>query len=150
MTNHRPIVRMLKFTILLLSLVSLGNRLFAQDGKALFQTNCASCHNPVKKIIGPALQGVTQRVSDQKLLYSWIRNNAAVLASGNSYFVNLYNENGKTPMNTFPAMTDPEIKAILTYVETYKAPTTAPDGGPRPEALLPKMPKATTLFSTAS
>lgn len=130
MTNHRPIVRKLKFSILLLSLVSLGNRLFAQDGKALFQTNCASCHSPFKKIIGPALQGVTQRVTDQKLLYDWIHNNTKVLASGNAYFNNLFNEYGKTPMNTFPNLSDGDIKAILTYVETAKPPTAAPGGGP--------------------
>jgi len=127
MTNHRPIVSQLKFTILLLSLVSLGNRLFAQDGKALFQTNCASCHSPVKVIIGPALQGVTTRITDQKLLYDWIHNNAKVLASGNPYFTKLYNDFNKTPMNTFPNLTDADIKAILGYVETYKAPVATTD-----------------------
>jgi len=129
MTNHRPIVRKLKFTILLLSLVSLGNRLFAQDGKALFQTNCASCHSPIKQIIGPALQGVTTRVTDQKLLYDWIHNNAKVLASGNKYFTDLYNQFNKTPMNTFPNLSDGDIKAILGYVETYKAPVATTAGG---------------------
>ena len=128
MTNHRPIVRKLKFTILLLSLVSLGNRLFAQDGKALFQTNCASCHSPIKQIIGPALQGVTTRVTDQKLLYDWIHNNTKVLAAGNPYFTKLYNDFNKTPMNTFPNLSDGDIKAILGYVETYKSPVVTADG----------------------
>ncbi|HVU97150.1 MAG TPA: c-type cytochrome [Puia sp.] len=132
MTNHRPIVRQLKFTILLLSLVSLGNRLFAQDGKALFQTNCASCHSPIKQIIGPALQGVTTRVTDQKLLYDWIHNNTKVLASGNKYFTDLYNQFNKTPMNTFPNLSDADIKAILGYVETYKAPVATTTGGSEP------------------
>jgi len=101
--------------------------LFAQDGKALFQTNCASCHSPVKVIIGPALQGVTTRITDQKLLYDWIHNNAKVLASGNPYFTKLYNDFNKTPMNTFPNLTDADIKAILGYVETYKAPVATTD-----------------------
>jgi cytochrome c551/c552 len=95
---------------------------FAQDGKALFQSDCASCHNPIKKVTGPALKGVTSRVTDQKLLHAWIRNNSAVLASGNKYFNDLYNEFGKTPMNTFPQLTDPEIDAIIKYVETYPEP----------------------------
>ncbi|HEY4109225.1 c-type cytochrome [Puia sp.] len=130
MTNHRPIVKKLKFTILLLSLVSLGNGLFAQDGKALFQTNCASCHSPFKQIIGPALQGVTTRIPDKKLLYDWIHNNAKVLASGNKYFTDLFNQFNKTPMNTFPGLSDAEIGSILTYVETAKPPTASPSGGP--------------------
>src|SRR5579859_5795137 len=130
MTNHRPIVKTLKFSILLLSLFSLGNRLFAQDGKALFQTNCASCHSPFKVIIGPALKGATERIPDKKLLHDWIHNNTKVLAAGNSYFTALYNTYNKTPMNTFPNLSDVEIDAILKYVDAAQPPTTSPTGEP--------------------
>jgi cytochrome c551/c552 len=99
-----------------------GNSSMAQDGKALFQSDCASCHNPLKQVTGPALKGVTARVPDQKLLHAWIRNNSAVLASGNKYFNDLFIQFGKTPMNTFPQLTDPEIDAILKYIETYPEP----------------------------
>jgi cytochrome c551/c552 len=94
----------------------------AQDGKALFQSNCASCHNPIKVVTGPALKGVTSRVPDQKLLHAWIHNNTAVLASGNKYFNDLYVQFSKTPMNTFPGLSDAEIDAILKYVESYPEP----------------------------
>jgi cytochrome c551/c552 len=109
-----------------------GNLSIAQDGKALFQGDCASCHNPIKQVTGPALKGVTSRVPDQKLLHAWIRNNAAVLASGNKYFNDLYAQYNKTPMNTFPQITDAEIDAILKYVETYPDPGTqkTPVGSP--------------------
>jgi len=124
MINHRPIVRAL-FSILLSTLISAGNSLYAQDGKVLFQSNCASCHNPIKVITGPALKGVTERVPDKKLLYDWIHNNGKVLASGNPYFTKLFNDFNKTPMNTFPNLKDEEITAILKYVESYQAPATA-------------------------
>src|ERR1700722_17714296 len=101
MTNHRPIVRKLFFSILPLSLVLLGNTLFAQDGKALFQSNCASCHNPFKVITGPALQGVTQRIPDKKLLHEWIHNNAAAVVMANKYFSALSNQYNKTTMTVF-------------------------------------------------
>ena len=134
MTNHRPIVKKLKFTILLLSLVSLGNRLFAQDGKALFQTNCASCHSPFKVIIGPALKGAEQRIPDHKLLHDWVHNNTKVLAGGNPYFTALFNQYNKTPMNTFPTLTDGEIDAIFKYVEAAQPPTAVSDNnGPGPK-----------------
>src|SRR3569833_995193 len=122
MINQRPIVKTFIFSILLSSLVSMGFTGYAQDGKALFQTNCASCHHPVKQILGPALQGVDERVPDKKLLYSWIKNNKAVLAAGNPYFTALYNQYNKTQMNTFPSLTDVDIDAILKYVNEYKAP----------------------------
>ncbi|MBS1604650.1 MAG: c-type cytochrome [Bacteroidetes bacterium] len=130
MTNHRPIVRALIFSILLPSLVLLGNTSYAQDGKALFQSNCASCHSPFKVITGPALQGVSSRVPDKNLLHDWIHNNQKVLASGNKYFNDLFVQFNKTPMSTFPNLSDKEIDAILSYVETAKPPTTAATGGP--------------------
>jgi len=102
----------------------LGFTASAQDGKTLFQNNCATCHNPIKDGTGPALKGVTQRVPDQKLLHAWIKNNQAVLATGNPYFTKLFNERNKTPMNVFASMPDADIDAILKYVEGYTVPTT--------------------------
>jgi len=128
MIHHRP-TKKLFFSILFSALVLMGNTLFAQDGRALFMTNCASCHNPVKVVIGPALKGVSERIPDKKLLHDWIHNNNKVLASGNPYFNALYTQYNKTSMTTFPSLTDGEIDAIIKYVETYQAPSTTPDGG---------------------
>ncbi|HXB94027.1 MAG TPA: c-type cytochrome [Puia sp.] len=97
-------------------------RTSAQDGRTLFQSNCAQCHNPIKVVTGPALKGVTERVPDQKILHAWIRNNQQVLASGNTYFNNLYDQYGRTPMNVFPNLSDGDIDAILRYVENYAEP----------------------------
>ena len=132
MINQRPIVKTFIFSILLSTLVSMGFTGYAQDGKALFQTNCASCHHPTKQILGPALKGVTERVPDKKLLYDWIKNNKAVLATGNPYFTALYTQFNKTQMNTFPSLTDNEIGAILKYVEDYKEPGKGDDRNPPP------------------
>jgi mono/diheme cytochrome c family protein len=135
MIQHRPFVKKLFFSILVSTLISAGNSLYAQDGKALFQTNCASCHNPIKVVTGPALKGVTERVPDKKLLHDWIHNNVKVLASGNPYFTSLYNQFNKTAMNTFPGLSDPEIDAILKYVEAYQAPSnTGATGEPAAKA----------------
>jgi cytochrome c551/c552 len=129
MIHHRPFVKKLFFSILLSALVLMGNRLYAQDGKALFQTNCAQCHNPFKVVTGPALKGVTERIPDKNLLHEWIHNNAKVLASGNKYFNDLFVRYNKTAMNTFPSLTDPEIDAIIKYVETAQPPAAPSAGG---------------------
>jgi cytochrome c551/c552 len=138
MTNQRPTVKPLRTvkqlisSLLLPALVLFGNnKVFAQDGKALFVQNCAQCHSPFVKVTGPALQGVTKRVPDMDLLHKWIHNNQAVLASGNKYFNNLFVEYNKTPMNLFPTLPDKDIDAILNYVETAKPPVqpTNPTGG---------------------
>lgn len=106
---------------------SFGNSANAQEGKTLFQTNCASCHAVHKKGTGPALAGVEDRWPDKGKLYAWIKNNQAVLKSGDAYANALFLEYNKSPMNLFPALTDKEIDAILGYVKSVPAPVA---GGP--------------------
>jgi cytochrome c551/c552 len=124
---QRPIARGALLSVLLITLLSFGNKLTAQDGAKLFQDNCATCHSVVKDLTGPKLMGIEDRVKDKKLLHEWIRNNQKVLASGNKYFNDLFLQWNKTPMNVFPSMTDEEIEAILKYVREYKVP--APKAG---------------------
>jgi cytochrome c551/c552/cytochrome c553 len=119
MQYYREQVKKIAFLFFFPVFLFIREPILAQDGKALFQSNCAQCHNPVKVITGPALKGVTDRVTDRKLLHNWIHNNQQVLASGNTYFNDLFNQYGKAPMNTFPNLTDPEIDAILKYVDNY-------------------------------
>jgi mono/diheme cytochrome c family protein len=92
----------------------------AVDGKALFMAQCASCHSASMKakMTGPALYGVQGRWAGREaLLIKWIRNNKEVLASGDAYANALYNEYGKSNMSVFPNLTDPQINAILGYIE---------------------------------
>src|SRR5690606_24259918 len=52
-------------------------------GQTLFQTNCASCHNPIKPMTGPALKGVTETVpGGMNWIYDWVHNSSKVIASG--------------------------------------------------------------------
>lgn len=91
------------------------------DGKVLFSQNCASCHAVNKRLTGPALAGVLDRVPDKKLLYEWIRNSEKILKSKNVYFTQLYNEYDKISMNKFPDLTDAQIEAILKYITAENA-----------------------------
>jgi len=105
------------------SLVLFANSTFSQDGKQLFQQNCASCHAMDKQLTGPALAGAGVRWPDQKMLHAWIKNNQKVLASGYPYAVNLYKEFNKIPMNVFESsLSDLQIDAIIDYIKTYKPP----------------------------
>lgn len=62
-----------------------------KEGKKLFKSNCASCHNPLQNGTGPALKGVTARwegagdyqgKTGKEWLHSWIKNwNAPVNTS---------------------------------------------------------------------
>ncbi|MFT3825617.1 MAG: cytochrome c [Chitinophagaceae bacterium] len=90
-----------------------------KKGENLFKGNCATCHRPTKDLTGPALAGAEERVGDRPLLYAWVRNNNAILKTGNKYFSELYNKWNKTPMNLFPDITDTEIDSIMAYVNEY-------------------------------
>ena len=90
----------------------------AQDGKQLFNAKCASCHAVDKNLVGPALKGVEDRWPEKDQLYAWIRNSAAVVKSGYPRAVAVYNEYNKVQMTAFPELTDPDIDAILNYVNT--------------------------------
>jgi len=131
---HNSIVNMIhlkgimgKLTILAAFsfLMFFSNQSFSQDGKALFQANCASCHAINKQLTGPALAGVEDRWSNKANLYAWIKNNQAFLKTGDKYANDLYNQYNKTAMNLFTNLEDKDIDAILTYIKSVPA-TPAP------------------------
>ena len=96
--------------------------LFAQDGKALFNANCASCHKMDKDLTGPALQGVGERWSSPDLLKTWIKNWPAAVATGDAYATKM-KDWSPAAMNLFPNLSDEELNAITTYITTWQPPT---------------------------
>ncbi|MFN7014614.1 MAG: c-type cytochrome, partial [Bacteroidia bacterium] len=92
-----------------------------EEGKQLFQANCAKCHMIDRKMTGPALQGVTERWPDSTKLYAWIKNSQAFLATGDEYANKLYLEYSKSPMQAFPNLADNEIASILAYINAEAA-----------------------------
>lgn len=91
-------------------------------GDALFKANCTQCHQVHKKVIGPALAGVTDRLEVEWLI-PWIKNSQKVIASGDEYANQIYEEYDKTQMQAFN-LTDDEIMSLLSYikVESDKCP----------------------------
>ncbi|MFM2439027.1 MAG: hypothetical protein RLZ16_23 [Bacteroidota bacterium] len=129
MTILRSLAKIVSILLFTTLSSTIGNQLNAQDGKALFQQNCASCHAVNKKLTGPALAGVEERWSEKKNLYAWIKNSAAYLKTGDPYANKLYAEYNKVAMNNFPGLADADIDAILAYIKTVPAPGAAPAGG---------------------
>ncbi len=83
-------------------------------GKKLYQVHCASCHKLDKKLIGPALGGVADRRS-MEWLKAWIKDNAALRASGDQDAIDIFNEYNGMPMTAFPQLSDEDIEAIIAY-----------------------------------
>lgn len=132
MIDHRPIVKSAPFIFSIILLLSSLFTVNAQDvaaGKTLFTNKCATCHGVHRPITGPALFGIEERVPDRQKLFAWIRNNRAVLATGDPYFTAVFNQYNKLPMNTFPELTDADIENILAYIKSVPVPGTADQGG---------------------
>jgi cytochrome c2 len=118
--------RFCKGLILLVFIVFSANKSFAApDGKALFQANCASCHNPLKDATGPALRGAAGRAPNKTALYKWIANPSAMMKT-EPYYKELAAKWAPTIMNGFAALSTAEIDAIIQYVDVdYKVPVIA-------------------------
>src|ERR1700749_2563891 len=122
------------FSLLFLSFIFSINKVSAADGEKIFKQNCAVCHSLGKdKVTGPGLEGVATRVPGDAWLMKWIKNNKAVIASGDGYANKLYAEN-KADMTVFNDFSDDDLKAVIAYIknppkEIAAAPAAA-SGGP--------------------
>jgi len=106
-------------------ILTISTSIFAQDGdpekgKSLFNSNCAACHKLDKKMTGPALRHVEQRLADEQgldreWLAAWIRNSSGVLKTGDAYATKIYDEYGGAAMTAFPQLSDDDINHILAY-----------------------------------
>ena len=93
-------------------------------GKSLYNANCAACHKLNKKLIGPALKGVSAKY-EKEWLYSWIKNSAALIKSGDEQAVAIYEEYNKVAMNAFPQLSNEDIDNILAYTDYVPEPVAA-------------------------
>ncbi len=118
-------------TLLVLGLTLSGTTAKADvvAGQAIYDANCARCHQPHRRGTGPALYGVTERWPDTANLYAWIRNSTAYLKTGDPYAVALWEEYQKSVMPAFPQLSDGDIGNVIAYMESWPPETTTAAGG---------------------
>lgn len=93
----------------------------AQDGKALFKSNCGACHSAGnKRLVGPGLGSVRSN-RDAAWLKTWIKDPMAFIKSGNADAIAIYEEYNKSPMPPFSHLSDAEIEAIITFLPEGKS-----------------------------
>ena len=121
------------FSFLFLSFIFSINSLSAADGEKIFKQNCAVCHSLTKvKITGPGLEGVFTRVPNEEWMHKWIKNNKAVIASGDGYAKTLTSGEYKgVDMTVFASsLTDDDINAVIAYVKNPPKPKEPVAQGP--------------------
>jgi putative heme-binding domain-containing protein len=89
-----------------------------EEGKALFEQSCASCHSidGSKTSYGPDLQDVTQR-RDRDWLVQWIANPDQVLSSGDKIATELVEKYNGVPMPNMGLQSD-QVESIVSYLES--------------------------------
>ena len=116
------------FSLLFLSSFLSINPVSAQDGEKIFQDNCAKCHSlGTETVTGPGLEGVMKRVPPGDWMFKWIKNNDALIKSGDTYAVKI-NAFSETQMTTFASMPDEDIKAVIEYIKAYVPPKKQENG----------------------
>ncbi|MEM9857609.1 MAG: c-type cytochrome [Bacteroidota bacterium] len=126
------------FSLLIFLISTLPNTAFSQDeipteeariseGENLFKGNCQSCHKVHEKLVGPALKNVYDRAPSIDWIVNFIWNSQKVIASGDEYANQLWEEYKPTQMTAFPTFSRDQIMSILAYVkaETEAGPVVA-------------------------
>lgn len=92
-----------------------------ERGEKLFNSNCTTCHSITRKLIGPALQNICAKYSDEegrKWLSDWIRDSPKMIfIDKDPRAIALWEEYNRAAMNSFPSFTDQDIADILEYIQ---------------------------------
>ena len=120
------LARVVSTSLMLLFAVTTLHAQDVKEGEKIFKSKCTSCHGIDRKMVGPALKGITDKQSEEWLL-KWIKNSQAFIATGDKDAVAIYEEFGKVQMPAFTDLSDDQIKSVLAYVKD--ASTAKPDEG---------------------
>lgn len=94
-------------------------------GEILFKANCKACHSLDQKLVGPALRNAYSGVPGEKWLRNWITNSSKMIAAGDPYAVQLFEEYNKTQMTNYTTMKKEDLNALIAYLKYVEAETMA-------------------------
>lgn len=108
-------------TILLAAILLISTTLLAtptpEEGKTIFTTRCAGCHNINKALTGPALAGIDQRRSMEWII-DFVHSSQALVKKGDKDAVAVFEQFNRIPMPDHPDLTDDNIKSIVEYIKS--------------------------------
>lgn len=89
----------------------------AVEGKTIFMTRCAACHNVNKQIIGPALKGIDKKRSTE-WIFNFVRSSQTMIKNGEKDAVAVFEQFNKIPMPDHADLTDDQIKNIVEFIKS--------------------------------
>jgi cytochrome c551/c552 len=117
------------------------------DGKLIFSSRCAACHNVNIKLVGPALAGVDQRHNIDWIV-NFVHSSQTLVKKNDKDAVALFNQFNNMVMPDHPDLSSDQIKSIVEYVKSQTKTKSNDAPFPRPGRLQPDyMPVSISNFS---
>ena len=88
-----------------------------EEGKAIFSSRCAACHNINKVVTGPALAGIDERRSLDWIV-KFVHSSQSLIKSGDKDAVAIYEQFNKIPMPDHTDLTPDHIKSVVDYIKS--------------------------------
>lgn len=114
------LARVVSMSLVLLFAVATLHAQDVKEGEKIFKAKCTSCHKVDRKVVGPALKGITETKSEEWLI-KWIKNSQALIASGDKDAIAIFEEYNKSVMTSFTDLSDDQIKSVLAYIKAESA-----------------------------
>jgi len=93
-----------------------------EEGKSIFLSRCAACHNVNKQLTGPALAGVDERRSLDWII-AFVNSSQSLIKKGDKEAIALFEKFNKVPMPDHADLTADHIKSIVEYIKAESKPT---------------------------
>lgn len=108
------------------------------DGKTIFGSRCAGCHNVNVKVVGPALANVDQRHSIDWII-NFVHSSQTLVKSNDKQAVALFTEFNRMIMPDHPDLSTDQVKSVVEYIKSQTNVSASADAAPfaRPGQLLP-------------
>ena len=91
-----------------------------EEGKAIFTSRCAGCHNVNKLLVGPALAGVDKRHS-MDWIVNFVQSSQTVIKSGDKKANELFTKFNKIQMPDHKDLTADNIKNVVEFIRSSAA-----------------------------
>ena len=133
--------------LLLMSIQLLANPL-PEEGRTIFMSRCAACHNVNKQLTGPALAGVQDRHSIDWIV-KFVQSSQTVIKGGDATALALFQKFNKITMPDHPDLTSENIQNIVEFIKLESQSAAAANSAPfaKPGKLTPNfMPLSITNY----